>query len=952
MTTTHNAKSQPKHPFGKKVNLLFVLVLSLISHQNYAQTASALNFDGANDNVSLGTSLGNFGTSNFTIETGFKTTGTSDKAIIGKRTACSNGNFWNIRIISGLIYFEIMNGTTNSSISSPAGTLYNDGNWHHVAATRSGIILRLYVDGVLVVQGSSGTVYNLTNSAALTIGSGPCGNFAGTIDETRIWNIARYAFEIQSAYNCEIANATAGLLANFHYNQGIAGGNNSAVTTLTDASGNNNNGTVLNFALTGATSNWVSPGAVTSDVACAPIAAQQFQLNGSGGQDWLSENCYQLTNNTQSIFGSIWYRKKADLTQDFDMSANLNFGTNNSPGADGMTFAFQNVCTSAGIAGCGLGIGSVAPSLIVEFDNYQNLASSGCNYNDPTYDHIAIEKNGDLNHSSTNALVAPVQIDPGNVNVETGSDYLVRVLWTHADSTLKVYVNGTLRVSYTGNIVSQLFGGSPYVYWGFTAATGGEYNIQKVCIVNLPSNEVSLSSSVSICQGSSYQANIPGAVTYSWTPVTNISNPTIANPILSPSETTTYHVSLSDACSNIQTDSITIIVKPIPDVIATGTATICSGAATGLYAGGATTYSWSPASGLDNPSIVNPTASPLSTTIYTVLGTTNGCSATDTLTIHVINIATITTGTDTICNGTSTPLGASGATTYSWLPAETLNDASLANPIATPSATTTYTVSGTTGACTTTATVKVTVNPIPVVNVNSPDICYGTMATLTATVNPIGGTYSWTSGGLAATETMSPSTTTNDTLTYIIAGCVNTAISTITVNPVPTAIAGTNTTICYGSSVPLTSSGGIDYSWSPTTGLSASNIANPLATPTVTTTYTVSVENNFLCTSSATVLITVDLCTIIAGPIENTFIRLFPNPVTASLTISFESASDESVQLLLYDISGKEMFSHLFYIKQGINTETIDLSTYANGMYFLKINTATSYNMHKVVIQH
>jgi hypothetical protein len=68
--------------------------------------------------------------------------------------------------------------------------------------------------------------------------------------------------------NCEIPNSFAGLVANFHFNQGLANGINTGLTSLTDASGLNNNGTLNNFALTGVKSNWIAPGAVTPGVAC------------------------------------------------------------------------------------------------------------------------------------------------------------------------------------------------------------------------------------------------------------------------------------------------------------------------------------------------------------------------------------------------------------------------------------------------------------------------------------------------------------------------------------------------------------------------------------------------------------------------------------------------------------------------------------------------------------
>lgn len=865
MSSAKNAVSETfKKGIRKKAGLCIGLFLSVISSVSYAQPGEALNFDGVDDFANLGTTLGNFGTGNFTFETWFKTTATGDRAIVSKRAGCNASNFWNLRLINGMLDFEVY-GTANIFVQSPLAT-YNDGNWHHVACVRNINVYTLYVNGVQVGQtvssAGSANPYNFSNAISLNIGAGPCGSFAGSVDETRIWNVARNSFEILSTYNCEIAGASPGLLANFHYNQGVGGGNNAAVTSLIDDSGNNNNGILTNMALTGAASNWITPGAVASGVACAAVAAQDFQLNGNGGQDWRGGNCYKLTPTQQALFGSMWYKKKVDLTQDFDMSANLNFGTGDSPGADGITFAFQNQCISAGVAGGDIGMGGVNPSLIVEFDTYPNGA-----YGDPSYDHVAIERDGNLNHTVGTALVAPAQINPANVNVEDGTDYLVRILWTAATQTLNVYVNGNLRSTYTGDIVAQIFSGSPYVYWGFTAGTGGESNLQTVCVTTLPTNLVSLAGTATICEGSGYQVNIPGYTTYSWTPTTGVSNPSIGNPILSPTSTTTYTLSVTDACSNVQTQTIAINVTPLPTVNATGTATVCAGTGTPLLATGGTSYSWSPATGLDNAAIANPTATPASTTTYTVTGTANSCSTTASVTVTVNTVAVTTaTGTATICNGTATALGASGAATYSWLPSASLDNASIANPSASPSSTTTYTVTGSAGGCTSTDVITVTVNPVPSVSVNSPTICYGQTANITATVSPAGGTFVWTPNlGSAQTITDNPTSNSTYSVVYSLNGCSNSGSGLVTVNPTPTAAAGTAATICPGSTTPLTASGGTTFAWLPAAGLSAANIANPDASPAASTTYTVTVGNSFSCSSTAMVSITVNAVNASAG---------------------------------------------------------------------------------------
>ena len=79
---------------------------------------------------------------------------------------------------------------------------------------------------------------------------------------------ARLQFKIM---NCEIATTAPGLVANYHFNQGAAAGINTGVNSLTDVSGSNNNGTLVNFALTGSTSNWIAPGGVVTGNFCTQI---------------------------------------------------------------------------------------------------------------------------------------------------------------------------------------------------------------------------------------------------------------------------------------------------------------------------------------------------------------------------------------------------------------------------------------------------------------------------------------------------------------------------------------------------------------------------------------------------------------------------------------------------------------------------------------------------------
>jgi len=114
----------------KRIIAAYILAMCLFQTIMFAQTGEALHFDGVDDKVDLGSTLGNFGTGNFTIETLFKSTATGDRTIIGKRPGCNTGNFWNIRLINGKVYFEVCSNTSQAnllSVQSPLNT-YNSGN--------------------------------------------------------------------------------------------------------------------------------------------------------------------------------------------------------------------------------------------------------------------------------------------------------------------------------------------------------------------------------------------------------------------------------------------------------------------------------------------------------------------------------------------------------------------------------------------------------------------------------------------------------------------------------------------------------------------------------------------------------------------------------------------------------------------------------------------------------
>ena len=113
-----------------------------------------------------------------------------------------------------------------------------------------------------------------------------------------------------------------------------------------------------------------------------------------------------------------------------------------------------------------MGYDGITPSL-GEFDTYQNGE-----YGDPAYDHIAITSNGSLSHTAGTNLDGPANIITGSPNAEDGLPHNIRIIWDAPTQTISAYVDCTLRVTYTGDVISDIFGGDPHVYFGFTGGTG------------------------------------------------------------------------------------------------------------------------------------------------------------------------------------------------------------------------------------------------------------------------------------------------------------------------------------------------------------------------------------------------------------------------------------------------------------------------------------------------
>jgi gliding motility-associated-like protein len=373
--------------------------------------------------------------------------------------------------------------------------------------------------------------------------------------------------------------------------------------------------------------------------------------------------------------------------------------------------------------------------------------------------------------------------------------------------------------------------------------------------------------STQICTGQSVQLLAGGGTSYSWSPSTGMSDPTVPNPTVTPTGTTTYTVVISEGvCNRSQSFSTTVTVER-PVVVTTDNTTICKGTSVQFNTTGAQNYSWNQPGTLNSPSIPDPIATPAVPTQYIVTGTTaTGCTAKDTVNIDFHPDPLITTTDDAdICRNASIQLSTTGGGSYAWTPAATLSNPSIANPVATPAVNTMYYVDITdANNCVHRDSVKVNIRPDAVFSLDAAaPVCLGNTVQLNASG---GDTYSWqASPTLSNTGIPNPVAAPGVTETYFVTisesfcGHSETLSTTVRVNPLPTIqINKSNDIDCSYDRAQLSATGGVRYVWAPAGTLSSATIANPVATPTSTTDYTVSATDANGCVNSGTVTVKVE----------------------------------------------------------------------------------------------
>ncbi|MES2514035.1 MAG: LamG-like jellyroll fold domain-containing protein, partial [Bacteroidota bacterium] len=722
-----------------------------ISNFSVTPQGSALNFDGANDYVSIGTVIPL--NSSYTKEAWVYANASGSNNIISSGSAA----FW----LAGGKLSAFNNG--GAVLSDPAAFPLNQ--WVHVAVTfnATNSSFKLYKNGVLV--NSTTTTSGYTNDAIAIGQYGPSAAnfFQGSIDEVRIWNVARTQCEINTFKNSEIPTTAAGLLANYHFNQGYASDNNTTVTSLTDVSGNSNTGTVTNFALTGATSNWISPGAIVNNFSTpltlpsSILTTTNVSCNGGANATVLA-----TTTGGTSSYSYVW-----------STGATTSFITNVAAGTYTATVTDAASCTFTTTATI------TQPSALVTTTAVTNIACNG-------------GSNG----------VASITASGGT----TGYTYL----WSNGATTSAI--TGLLAGAYSATVTDA----NSCTDIKVATVTQPSAIITSTAMTSPLCNGSNGSATVTASGGT-------GAYSYTWSsgPTTSV-EPTLLAGTYTVKVTDANNCSKTSSVTITQPSAVSTSTG-YTTVFCNGDAT---GSATVIASGGTSPYTYTWSTGVTAGPMTGISAiTGLTAGSYTVRATdANGC-ASNTRTINISQpaaIVTTTSITNPVCNGglgsaTITASGGVGSYSYLWSSSPTTS----VEPTLSAG---TYTVRVTdANNCSRTNTVTITNPPAIVTSTAVTNVaCNGGsngVASITASGGAGGYTYLWSNGGTTSAITGLLAGAYTATVTDANS-CTSIKAATVTQpSALATATAVTNVSCNSGSNgvASITASGGTTsytYLWS------------------------------------------------------------------------------------------------------------------------------------------
>ena len=832
---------------------------------------AGMNFDGVNDYVNLGSALLTAGSS-YSKEAWIYATASGSCNIISS----GNNPFWlsggHLRAVQG-----------SADISDPATFPLNQ--WMHVAVTYDNPTntLRLYKNGVQVASSSSGTPLVLET---MYIGEFPPGlgnMFNGVIDEARIWSVVRTPAEIQANMNCDVAQQS-GLAAYYRFDEGTPSGTNTSQAYAIDYSGNGKCGTFTNMALSGSTSNYVTgavgscnaitpatPGAITSALSVCKDGTVTM-TNAQPGGTWSASNSNVSINPTSGLLtGLIAGSSVVTYTLNCNIvTAVVTVNANPSVSIGGTT----NVCSgsSSTLTATGATSYSWSPAGSLSAPTGASVVATPTT----TTTYTAIGATGSCTGTATivvSVTVMPtVNVTPSSVTIcegestsltgtlvglpsgsKTTSAFPNLPITDHTLTTSSATLSGvpaganittlSLRFNathtYTGDCIINLKAPNGKIYNMFNRHGGGGDNWSNTVF--------STSATTPVSAGSA-------PFTGTWLPTGDMSvggggqvsnTITISELYATPNGTWTvyvYDAAGADA-GTFQNWTLTLDYGPAPPTWSPTTGLYTNPSLTTAYTGSAATTVY---------------AAPTSTTTYVVTGMNGICTATTSATVSVNPLPSVT-GSTAVCVGTtitltSTPAGGAWGVNNGNASVSSTGEVT---GVTNGGVTVRYTLP--TG-CFKDHVVDVNSNP-SITATGDAGICAGVTTPLSASG---AGSFSWSpAASLSSATGSNVDATPTASTTYTVIGssgegCTDTAMVTVNVSGSFPIGAGADVSICTGQSTVLSATGtAASFTWSPATGLSTTTGAVVTASPSSTTTYTLTGTTGF-CTQTRTVTVSVN----------------------------------------------------------------------------------------------
>ncbi|WP_430405976.1 ice-binding family protein [Fluviicola sp.] len=524
-------------------------------------------------------------------------------------------------------------------------------------------------------------------------------------------------------------------------------------------------------------------------------------------------------------------------------------------------------------------------------------------------------------------------------------------------------VNGVWSTGETTSEITVYSGGDYYVT-NSNVSCSVESNHINVIVNPVPSAMVGDSATICNLSNVILGASPVAGNTYSWTPGIGLSSSTIANPVASPSQTTTYLLTetiVATGCFN--TNSIVVTVDNVlsASVIAvSGPTTFCGNEFVVLS--GSIGGTWSNTAAISTSSLTVNTSGDYYVT------NTNACNTvvSNHIAITVNPSPAAETGNDlSICNGGLAALGTASTSghTYSWTPQSGLNSATSAHPYASPSVSTIYTLTeiNTITGCSKSNSVIVTVNSLPpAITITNTTICNGESIHIGGN-STTGNSYLWTPAiDLSSSIISNPAASPNDTITYtltetvIATGCSQSNSLTLSVNNAPTIVTqpadqyvvfqspavffveatGTNLTYQWRKGlVNLVNSSNISGVTTDTLTINVVGIADTSDNYNVVISG-VCLNNSTSQNASLSIDSTTNLAVSdIAGIAE--IVSVFPNPFSSAINVVLNDPAQTGLEISIYTVLGTKVMSGS--LNPGLNS--IEASRYKEGVYIYYVKS-------------